>query len=120
KEKPKKIKVKLKNGKEIEISHSVNTTFISPDGKPMSVQEFLNSLFGKLPDLFTNEDELRKIWSNPLTRRTLLEQLSEAGFGMDELTSLQKIIDAEKCDIFDVLEFIIYSAPPITRENRVA
>jgi type I restriction enzyme R subunit len=49
-----------------------------------------------------------------------LDNLAEAGFGMDELTTLQKIIDAEKCDLFDVLEFIAYSAKPITREERVA
>ncbi len=115
-----KIKVKLGNGKEHQIEHSVATTFIGPDGKPMTVQEFLNSLYGKLPDLFKNEEELRRIWSNPLTRKALLEKLSDAGFGKDELTSLQKIIDAEKSDLFDVLEFIAYSIKPITRETRVA
>ncbi len=115
-----KIKVKLANGKEQQIEHNVTTTFIGPDGKPMTVQEFLNSLFGKLPELFKSEEELRKIWSNPLTRKTLLEKLDEAGFGKDELTTLQKIIDAEKSDLFDVLEFISYAIKPVTREARVA
>ena len=119
-EKKTKIKIKLGNGKELQITHSVATTFIGPDGKPMTVQEFLNSLFGKLPDLFKSEDELRRIWSNPLTRKSLLEKLSDAGFGKDELNTLQKIIDAEKSDLFDVLEFIAYSTKPITREERVA
>ena len=86
----------------------------------MTVQEFLNKLFGKLPELFNSEEELRKIWSNPLTRKVLLDQLDDAGFGKDELTTLQKVIDAEKSDLFDVLEFIAYSAKPITREERVA
>jgi superfamily II DNA or RNA helicase len=115
-----RIKIKLGKGRELTIEHSIATTFIGPDGKPMTVQEFLNSLFGKLPDLFNSEDELRKIWSNPLTRKTLLEKLSDAGFGFDELHTLQKIVDAEKSDLFDVLEFIAYSAKPITREERVA
>ncbi|HRG67303.1 MAG TPA: DEAD/DEAH box helicase family protein [Saprospiraceae bacterium] len=115
-----RIRVKLANGKEHQIDHMVSTTFIGPDGKPMSVQEFLNSLYGKLPDLFKSEDELRKIWSNPLTRRSLLDKLDEAGFGKDELKTLQKVIDAEKCDLFDVLEFIAYSSKTITREQRVA
>jgi type I restriction enzyme R subunit len=119
-ERPVRIKVKLGDGRELQINHTMSSTFIGQDGRPMTVQEFLNRLFGKLPDLFMNEEELRKIWSNPLTRRTLLENLAEAEFGMDELTSLQKIIDAEKCDLFDVLEFIAYSAKPITRETRVA
>jgi len=119
-EKRKKIKIKLRDGKEKEISHSVSTTFMSPDGKPMTLQEFLNSLYGKLPELFTSEEELVKIWSNPLTRQTLLEKLAAAGFGMDELNTLQKIIEAEKSDLFDVLEYISYSKKPITREKRVA
>ena len=114
-----KLKIKLANGKEQQIQHIVATTFIGPDGKPMSVQEFLNSLYGKLPTLFQTEDELRKIWSNPLTRRTLLEKLADAGFGKDELTILQKVIDAEHSDLLDVLEFISYAAKPITREVRV-
>jgi type I restriction enzyme R subunit len=115
-----KVRVKLGNGKETRIEHSVATVFIGPDGKPMTVQEFLNSLYGKLPGLFKNEKELRKIWSNPITRKILLEKLSDAGFGKDELITLQKIIDAEKSDLFDVLEFIAYAAKPITREMRVA
>lgn len=115
-----RIKVRLANGKEHEIQHEVKTTFIGPDGKPMSVQEFLNSLYGKLPELFNSEAELRRIWSNPLTRRTLLEKLDEAGFGLDDLKNLQKIIDAERCDLFDVLEFIAFSSKPLTREARVA
>ncbi len=98
----------------------VSSTFIGADGKPMTVQEFLDSLYGKLPALFSSEDELRRIWSNPLTRKTLLENLESAGLGKDELKSLQKIIDAEKSDLFDVLEYISYSAKPISREARVA
>lgn len=116
----KKIKVKLGKGREHTIEHSVSTIFIGPDGKPMTVQEFLNHLFGKLPDFFNSEDELRRIWSNPLTRKILLEKLSDAGFGTDELHTLQKIVDAEKSDLFDVLEFIAFATKPITREERVA
>jgi type I restriction enzyme R subunit len=119
-ERPVKIKIKLANGKEHEIQNSVSTLFIGADGKTMTAQEFLNSLYGKLPDLFKSEDELRSLWSNPYTRKILLGQLEEAGFGMDELATLQKIIDAENSDLFDVLEFIVYSAKPITREARVA
>ena len=116
----KKIKIKLGNGKDREITNNVESTFMGADGKPISVQEFLNLLYGKLPELFSSEDELRKIWSNPITRKTLLEKLDEAGFGKDELSNLQKLIDAEKSDLFDVLEFIAYAAKPLTREDRVA
>jgi type I restriction enzyme R subunit len=120
-EKRKKIKIKLRDGKEREIQHMMSTSFWSADGKPISVEEFLNNLFGALPDFFKSEEELRTIWSNPMTRKTLLEKLDEAGFGKDELSSLQKLIDAEKSDLFDVLEYVFNSEiKPITREARVA
>ncbi|MBG6110798.1 type I restriction enzyme R subunit [Flavobacterium sp. CG_9.10] len=121
KEKRKKIKIKLRDGKEREIQHMIATSFWSADGKPISVEEFLNNLFGALPDFFKSEEELRTIWSNPLTRKTLLEKLDDAGFGKDELSTLQKLIDADKSDLFDVLEYVFNSdIKPITREARVA
>ena len=117
---PKKVKIKLKDGKEREIQHMVATSFWSADGKPISAEEFLNNLFGELPNLFKDEDELRTLWSNPQTRKTLLEKLDEAGFGKDELDTLKKLIDAEKSDLFDVLEYVFNSdIKPITRIERV-
>ena len=116
---PKKVKVKLKDGKEREIQHMIATSFWSADGKPISAQEFLENLFGELPNFFKDEKELREIWSNPQTRKTLLEKLDEAGFGKEELTTLQKLINAEKSDLFDVLEYVFDSDfKPITREER--
>jgi len=117
--KPKKIKVRLKDGKEREIQHMIATSFWSADGKPISAQAFLENLFGELPNFFKDETELRKIWSNPQTRKTLLEKLDEAGFGKEELITLQKLIHAEKSDLFDVLEYVFDSDfKPITREER--
>lgn len=117
----KKVKVKLRDGKEREIQHMISTSFWSPDGKPISAEEFLTNLFGTLPEFFKSEDELRIIWSNPTTRRTLLDKLAEAGFGKAELNILQQLIDAEKSDLFDVLEYVFNSdIKPITREARVA
>jgi len=121
KPKQQKIKIKLKNGKELEIQHMISTSFWNADGKPISAEEFLNNLFGELPNFFKNEAELRKLWSNPTTRKTLLEKLDDAGFGKEELTTLQKLINAEKSDLFDVLEYVFNSdIKPITREDRVA
>jgi type I restriction enzyme R subunit len=121
KEKRKPIRIKLRDGKDREIQHMMSTSFWSADGKPISVEEFLNNLFGALPDFFKSEEELRAIWSNPMTRKTLLEKLDQAGFGKAELSSLQKLIDAEKSDLFDVLEYVFNSeVKPITREARVA
>ena len=111
-------KIKLADGKERTIQHMVVTTFWHPDGTPMSAQQFLESLFGKLPEFFKNEDELRTLWSRPDTRRKLLEGLTEKGFGHDQLTEMQKLIDAEKSDLFDVLAFVAYALPTLSREER--
>jgi len=116
----KKLKIKLADGKEREIQHMISTSFWSADGKPISAEEFLRKLFGRLPDFFKSEDELRKIWSYPITRKTLLNKLADAGYGKDELAAIQKMINAEKSDLFDVLEYISFAVKPITRESRVA
>ena len=117
---PKKVKIKLKDGKEREIQHMVATSFWSAGGKPISAEEFLNNLFGELPNLFKDEEELRRLWGNPVTRKSLLEKLDEAGFGKEELNTLKKLIDAEKSDLFDVLEYVFNSdRKPITRKERV-
>ena len=117
----KKVKIKLRDGKEREIQHMIATSFWNADGTPISAEEFLHNLFGTLPDFFKSEDELRTIWSNPLTRRTLLDKLAAAGFDRDALLNLQKLINAEKSDLFDVLEYVFNSdIKPITRLERVA
>ena len=104
-----RIKIKLSDGKERQIQHMIATSFCSKEGKPISSGEFMNNLFGKMPDLFKSEDELRKIWSNPMTRKSLLKKLDEEGFGGDGLKMLQKLIDAEESDLFDVLEYVFNS-----------
>lgn len=119
-EKRKKVKVKLADGKERTLQHMMMTSFWHPDGTPMSAQQFMELLFGKLPDFFKDEMELRAIWSAPDTRKKLLRGLAEKGFGHDQLSEMQKIIDAEKSDLFDVLAHIAYALPPVTREVRAA
>jgi len=94
------------------------TSFWHPDGTPMSAQQFLEALYGKLPEFFQDEDELRALWSAPDTRRKLLDGLSEKGFGYQQLAEMQKIIDAENSDLFDVLAYIAYAMPTLTREER--
>ncbi len=115
-----KVKVKLADGKERAIQHMTMTTFWHPDGTPMSAQQFMEMLFGKLPDFFKDEEDLRTLWSAPDTRAKLLEGLAECGFGRDQMTEMQAIIDAEKSDLFDVLAYVAYALPPLTREERAA
>ena len=117
---PAKIKVKLADGKARAIQHMMVTTFWHPDGTPMSAQQFMEMLFGKLPEFFKDEAELRTLWSDPETRTKLLHGLADKGFGSDQLTEMQKIIDAEKSDLFDVLAYVAYALPKLTREERAA
>ncbi len=116
----KKVRVKLRDGKERTIQHISVTTFWGPDGKPISAAEFLTLLFGQLPEFFKDEDELRAIWSLPDTRKRLLEGLSEKGFGKDQLGEMQKIIDAENSDLFDVLAHVAFAMLPISRKERAS
>ena len=64
------------------------TTFWHPDGTPMSAQQFMELLFGRLPEFFEDEAELRAIWSSPDTRKKLLQGLAEKGFKTACITKL--------------------------------
>ncbi|MFZ1973305.1 MAG: DEAD/DEAH box helicase family protein [Candidatus Acidiferrales bacterium] len=113
-----RIKVKLADGKARTIQHMMVTSFWHPDGTPMSAQQFMEMLFGKLPDFFKNEGELRALWSAPDTRAKLLSGLAEKGFGQEQMAEMQRIINAEKSDLFDVLAHVAYALPTLTREER--
>jgi len=115
---PRKVKVKLADGKVRQIQHMTATSFWHPDGTPMSAAQFMEALFGKLPEFFKDEDELRALWSQPDTRRKLLDGLAEKGFGHDQLVEMQRIIDAEKSDLFDVLAHVAYALEPLARAER--
>ena len=117
----KKIRIKLRDGKAREIQSMVSTSFWSTDGKPVSAEEFLNNLFGELPRLFKSEGELRKLWSDPRTRKDLLRQLDEAGFPKSDLRVVQQLVNMEKSDLYDVLEYVFNgNNESITRAQRVA
>ena len=112
------VKVKLADGKVRQFQHMISTSFYSPDGRPISAEEFLKSLFGALPELFKSEDELRTIWSKPDTRKKLLEELTEKGFAKQQLTEFQKILNAENSDLYDVLAYIAFHSDILERTDR--
>ena len=114
------IKVKLADGKERTIQHLMATTFWSPDGTPMSAAQFVERLFGELPELFKDEDELRALWGRPDTRNALLEGLAEKGYGDEQLVAIRGMIDAEHSDLYDVLAYIAFARAPISRAERVS
>ena len=113
-----KLRIKLGDGKERSIQHMLITSFWHPDGKPMSSQQFIELLYGQLPEFVRDEAELRALWSAPDTRSKLLQGLAEKGFGAEQLAEMQAIISAEHSDLFDVLAHVAYALPPIPREMR--
>jgi type I restriction enzyme R subunit len=115
---PQRVKIRLADGRERSIQSMTATTFWSVDGRPMSAAEFVTRLFGELPALFKDEDELRALWSQPDTRKALLETLAEKGFGGEALQAIERLIDAEKSDLYDVLAYIAFALSPITRQQR--
>lgn len=86
----------------------------------MSAAQFLEVMYGALPEFFKDEDTLRRIWSAPDTRKKLLSGLADKGFGREALAEMQRIIEAENSDLFDVLAYVAFAAPPLTRADRAA
>jgi len=111
------IRVKLSDNKVRELDSMVQTSFWSPDGKPISSQEFLESMFSSLPDFFKNEAELRAIWSKPDTRKKLLQALDK-GYALSQLNGLRELIHAEESDLYDVLAYVAFSSNPVKRSQR--
>ncbi len=116
---PETLEIKLSDGTARKIQHMASTSFWGPDGKPISPAEFIAKLFGDLPELFKNEDELRELWGQPETRKSLMQGLTEKGYGEIELNEVAKLIEAENSDLFDVLSYIAYAREPISRKERV-
>ena len=115
---PAKVKIQLADGKARLIQSMTATTYFSADGKPMSSAQFLESLYGALPEFFKDEDALRSLWSSPDTRKALLTGLADKGFGKEPLAEMQKIIEADNSDLFDVLAYVAFGVAPETRARR--
>ncbi len=116
-----KVRIKLGDGKEREIV-IMKETYFYLDGNPVTVEQFISKLFDtlKLPEFMKSEEELRKLWSNPTTRAELLKNLDGHGFSKEDLTQLKSVIDANDSDLFDVLQYVSFANPVITREERVS
>jgi type I restriction enzyme R subunit len=94
------------------------TSFLGPDGKPISAKDFITRMFGELPELFSDEDDLRTQWSDPDTRKALLERLAEHSYDEAVLTVVKDAPSAQDSDLYDVLAHIAYSNSMRTREHR--
>jgi type I restriction enzyme R subunit len=120
-ERPRRLVIKLADGKERRIQHMTATNFVGPDGKLLSAAQFVQSLYNtlRLPEFLKSEEHLRKVWSDPATRVVLLDRLGDVGFGRDDLSAIQALIDAQQSDLFDVLQYVAYARPTVTRAERV-
>ena len=110
--------ITLADGKERTFQHMSASTFWDASGKPISAAQFVERLFGKLPELFRDEAELRTIWSDPETRAALIAGLAERGFDGEQLSQVRGMIDAEDSDLFDVLNYIAHTKHPLKRSER--
>ncbi|MBA2883183.1 hypothetical protein HNR65_003545 [Desulfosalsimonas propionicica] len=49
----------------------------------------------------------------------MLEGLAEKGYGTEQLREIGKLIEAENSDFYDILAYIAFARPPVTRAERV-
>lgn len=112
-----RLKVTLNKSREVKVI-DVEVRYIDEHGKPLTIQEFVERLINQLPGLFKSVEELRKIWSDPDERETLLSKLVQAGFDKEQLITLRLMFEAEDCDIFDLLAFLAFEQPMATRKAR--
>ena len=110
--------ITLGPGREVKVL-SRSTTFFDPEtGKPIDADAFIQRLVGKLPGFFKSEAELRQIWSDPMTRKELLQRLAAEGYDKKAFAGIQKVLKAEDKDVFDVLEYIAYNTDMKSRAER--
>jgi len=112
-----RLKIKLGKHRELKVI-DIETRYIDENGKPLTLQEFVERLLQQLPGLFKSVEELRDIWSDPDQRETLLNKLVQAGFDKEQLTVLRRMFEAEECDVFDLLAFLAFEQPMSTRHYR--
>jgi type I restriction enzyme R subunit len=116
-ERKQKTVIRLADGKSRSIKYSVETQFYM-DGKPVGPAEFLELIYGKLPEFYISEEDLQKQWSDPRTRKALLQGLAERGFDEEKLQKLKELVDADDSDVYDVLRYISYARETMSRHER--
>ena len=112
------VDIKLSNGRRLSLETTWEQKIFFGD-EFISLEEYVKKLFGRIPEFFSDADDLREKWSNPETREQLLRTLDEAGFAEDKLNLLRNMLKLQKCDLLDVLEYIAYNSTPIERVKRV-
>ena len=118
---PRKIKVKLADGKERTIQHMMATTILA-SGRHAHVgcSSSWRCFSASCRSSSRTRPSFARFGARPTLVRNYCRGLAEKGSARDQLAEMQQIIDAEKSDLFDVLAYVAYAMPPITREDRAA
>ena len=111
------IKVKLSHYRELTL-HTDWDERIQFGDELLSIEEYIQKLFGTLPHFLDGEEDLRERWSHPDTRKQLLDLLEQSGFPEDKLELTRNFLEMENCDMLDVLAYLAYNTTPIDRQRR--
>ncbi len=79
----------------------------------------MNNLFGELPKLFQRRRRTAETLEQSDNSQDFIRKFRQQDFPKDDLLTLQKLVDMEKSDLYDVLEYVFngdYIA--MTREAR--
>ena len=109
--------VKLSKTREL-LLHTEWTEKVMYADQLITIDEYIRKLFGRLPEFFSSDDDLRTQWSQPETRQQLLDVLARSGFEEEKLETVRRVMNMENCDMLDVLENIAYQSTPIDRQKR--
>jgi type I restriction enzyme R subunit len=85
----------------------------------MSAAQFLEVAVRRPARVLQGRGRAAPLWSAPDTRKALLAGLADKGFGREPLAEMQKIIEAENSDLFDVLAYVAFAAT-LSRAERAA
>ena len=101
-------------------SISVLRCFIAPTGAHYRQRNSSNGCLGSCRRYSRTRLSYESSGGDPSTRKALLDALNERGFGREPLAEIRRLIDAENSDLFDVLAYIAFALPTVTRADRVA
>jgi len=97
------------------------TNFFGPDGKLMSAAQFVQSLYDTL-----RLSRFPQVGGTPSQgvvgpgdESGVAESAWRCRISRDDLTAIQALIDAQTSDLFDVLQYVAYAKPTMTRKERV-
>lgn len=111
-----KVIIEIKN-KKLKVIN-IETSYVGEDGRPLSTKDYLELLIDILGEYYQDGDGLREIWSNPVNRKNLLEQLRNRSIDETQLNDLKQVFDAENSDIYDLLAHLSFNLEIKTRKQR--